>query len=147
MRRIAAAALGVALLVGVGAGAAQAAPGDTVTRKWTAPAGKTKILKAVRPYGVYTREGDVVWTRGYLKDLKRDGWSPGVQFRAWDKGKWKQSDVYFRVKPNGKPYDQKFTMHYGLFWATSAKHLQVRKVALKATNSKSRKYGAWKKLF
>ncbi|MDX6743739.1 hypothetical protein [Actinocorallia sp. A-T 12471] len=147
MRRIAAVAMAAVLVAGW-AVPAQAGPGGKVTKNWSTPEGKTKALKSVKVYGSYTREGASVSARGTLRDFGKNGWSPGVQFRAWQDGKWTLSEVYFRVRPSGKPMDAVFKMNYGLFWATSAKHFQVREVALKATSTtKGRKYGAWRKLF
>ncbi|GAB2849665.1 hypothetical protein GCM10022221_56410 [Actinocorallia aurea] len=153
MRRMAVVASAAVLAAGwavpaQGAPAAEAARAK-VTKKWSTPEGKTKPLKSVKAYGTYTLEDDApVSVRGELRDFAKNGWSPGVQFRAWDAGKWVLSEVYFRVRPNGKPMDQPFTMNYGLFWATPATHFQVREVALKSTSTtKGRKYGAWRKLF
>ncbi|ROO89865.1 hypothetical protein EDD29_7574 [Actinocorallia herbida] len=147
MRRIAVLALAVVLgttwTVPV-----QAAPSAKVTKKWVTAEGKTKPLKSVKAYGTYTREDASVSAKGVLHDFGKNGWSPGVQFRAWNGKNWTESEVYFRVRANGKPMDGPFTMNYGLFWATAATHFQVREVALKATSTtKGRKYGAWQKLF
>ncbi|MCD0451321.1 hypothetical protein LO762_19265 [Actinocorallia sp. API 0066] len=154
MRRIAAVTVTtVALSVGMALAAAPAgaAPADTakkVTKSWVTNKGKTAIFKSIKADGTYTRTGKSIKTRGYVQDYARNGWSPGVQFRVWNKGEWRYSAVYFaKLSTTGKPADQKFRYNYGAFWSATGTKLQVREVALKATNSKSRKYGAWKKLF
>ncbi|GAB3659928.1 hypothetical protein GCM10027589_21330 [Actinocorallia lasiicapitis] len=155
MRRIAAVTMTAALVAGgVGlASPASAAPAPAAakaTHKWQTFNGKKgSIWRTIRVNGTYTRSGGSVTLRGWLHDTKRNGWSPGVQFRSWGDGQWHYSSAYFaKYASTGKPVDRYFNYNYGYFWSSSYDdHLQVREVAINAKNKKKSKNSSWKKLY
>ncbi|MEO3786481.1 hypothetical protein ABGB12_24410 [Actinocorallia sp. B10E7] len=153
MRRTAVVTM-TAVVLGAGVGLtavpANAAPTQKrVTKKWSTFDGKKgSIWRTIKGDGTYTRNGDKITISGWIRDTKKNGWSPTIQFRVWRGGKWHHS-VHRGVEyvSTKLPADQKFNYKVNRFWSTTGTHLQVREGASKSTSSKVVRVGPWKKLF
>jgi len=99
-----------------GAGAVTAAPAAhaaapikvaavAASTKWKTKNGSSKLFKSAEASGTYSVNLDKITVHFQLKDKKKDGWSPAVQFatmEAWDIQDSGVYYVYSKGKKNGR---------------------------------------------